>query len=58
MSADVEIRDLSGTTMTVSVRVTRELRVRLWIATRMIQLAAFVLRSEVDIDCKNEDEAS
>ena len=44
-----EVTDCSGSTMHLTVRITRRLKVRMWIACRLIRLAARVLRCGLDV---------
>jgi hypothetical protein len=46
----VPIRKLDKTTMTVSVKLTREFWLRLWLGTRLLKLAAYVLGCRIEIN--------
>lgn len=43
------VRDLHGATLEIEVVVAREFRVRMWIALRLIALAARVLRCGIEV---------
>lgn len=45
----IAVRSMAGTTCTIRVKVTRELRFRLWLASRLMKLAYLVLGARVDL---------
>ena len=58
MPVDVSVRkfDPSMVTLHVQVHVTRELRIRKWIAVRLIKVAAWILGMGTDISIENREE--
>lgn len=47
--ADVTLKKLDHVTLTVTVRVSREFRVRQWISLRLIRLAGWVMGFGVEV---------
>lgn len=47
--ADVKLTDLSGSTLTIEVIVTKRLRLRVWLGCKLIVLAAYVMGCDLDV---------
>ena len=43
-------------TLEVTVRITRQMRLRMWVAVRLISLAAWVLGCDIEIECEDTKE--
>ena len=41
-------------TLEVTVRITRQMRLRMWTAVRLISLAAWVLGCDIDVEVNDE----
>ncbi len=55
--AVVKLRKLgSGSTMKVRVIVTKEFKIRVWIALRLIRLSAYILNCAVDAEVNEEEQ--
>ena len=55
-SSNIKLNDLAGTTLTVTVTPSRQFRFRIWIAVKLITLAAMIMRSRVAIQESGEEE--
>ena len=52
----IDVVNLGNATFTVTVRVTRRFRVRIWLGERLMLLAAWVMPADVRVFVNSEDE--